>query len=95
MFKEGPNRFYLVGENNNLHAEITYTNLGDGIYIIEHTYVEPSHQGQGIAKKLVLAVVEKARMENKKIVPLCPFANAEFERNLQYQDVRKWNFYNF
>ena len=93
MFKEEPNRFYLVDENNNLHAEISYTNLGDAIYIIEHTYVNPLHQGQGIAKKLVLAVVEKARMENKKIVPLCPFANAEFERNLQYRDVKKWIFW--
>jgi uncharacterized protein len=89
MFKEGPNRFYLVDENNKMHAEITYTCAGDGIYIIDHTYVEPSHQGQGIAKKLVLAVVQKARSENKKIVPLCPFANAEFERNIQYQDVKK------
>lgn len=89
MFKEEPNRFYLVGENNKLHAEIAYTNLGDAIYIIEHTYVNPSHQGKGIAKQLVLAVVEKARIENKKIVPLCPFANAEFERNMHYQDVKK------
>ena len=89
MFKEGPNRFYLVDENNNLNAEITYTNASDGIYIIDHTFVEPSHQGKGIAKKLVLAVVQKARSENKKIVPLCPFANAEFERNIQYQDVKK------
>ena len=89
MFIEEPNRIYLVDENNNMHAEITYTNAGDGIYIIDNTYVEPSHQGKGIAKKLVFAVVQKARFENKKIVPLCPFANAEFERNFQYQDVKK------
>ncbi len=89
MFKEEPNRFYLVDENNNVHAEITYTYASAGIYVIDHTYVDPLHQGQGIAKKLVLAVVEKARNENKKIVPLCPFANAEFERNIQYQDVKK------
>ena len=89
MFIEEPNRFFLKNEKDEMYAEITYTNAGEHLFIIDHTYVDDAYQGQGIAKKLVFAVVEKARQENKKIIPLCPFANAEFERNMQYSDVKK------
>lgn len=89
IIHEEKNRFYLGDSSDTAFAEITYSNAGEGIYIIDHTYVHPEHQGQGIAKQLVASVVQKARNEGKKIMPLCPFANAEFERTPEYIDVRK------
>jgi uncharacterized protein len=89
MFKEQPNRIFLENDNKEMYAEITYSLAGEDTYVINETYVMPEHQGKGIGKDLVYALVEKARQENKKIVPLCRFANAEFERNLTYNDVKK------
>lgn len=57
--------------------------------IIDHTFVDPAYRGQGLAEKLVAKGVEKARKEQKKIIPLCPFAKKEFERKPEYADV--WN----
>ncbi len=57
------------------------------IWIIDHTQVAETHRGQQIAQKLVKAVVEEARNVGVKIIPLCPFAKKEFERNDNYADV--------
>lgn len=89
MFQEQPNRIFLENDNKEMYAKITYSVAGEDTYVINKTYVLPDYQGQGIGKELVQAFVEKARRENKKIVPLCSFANAEFERNLTYNDVKK------
>ena len=83
------NRMLYLNEKNMTIAEITYTSVNKDLYIIDHTSVENGYQGKGIAKELVRAVVDKARKEGKKVMPLCPFANAEFERRIEYQDVRK------
>jgi predicted GNAT family acetyltransferase len=45
-------------------------------------------KGQGVGKKLVALVVAKMRAENRKIIPLCPFAKHEFDTTPEYQDIR-------
>ena len=85
-FQEEPNRFFLM-ENDKLAGEVTFTNAGETMFIIDHTFVDDQFRGQGIAQKLVELVVKKARKENKKIMPLCPFAKGEFERKPEYADV--------
>lgn len=57
------------------------------IWIIDHTETNPEYGGQGIATKLVKALVDQARKDNVKILPLCPFAKAEFEKKAEYEDV--------
>ena len=83
------NRMLYLNEKNMAIAEIMYTSVNTDLYIIDHTSVANGYQGKGIAKQLVRALVDKARKEGKKVMPLCPFANAEFERRIEYQDVRK------
>ena len=56
--------------------------------IIEHTDVDPSLKGQGVGKQLVAKVVEKMRGENRKIIPLCPFAKHEFDNTREYDGIR-------
>lgn len=87
-FLEEPNRFYLE-ENGNMYAEITWSNAGDTMMIVDHTFVDDSHRGEGIAQALVKAAADKARADNKKIMPLCPFAKKEFEAKAEYADVWK------
>ena len=49
---------------------------------------DESLKGQGVGKKLVALVVEKMRAEQRKIIPLCPFAKHEFDTTPAYQDIR-------
>lgn len=87
-FDCGDSRFYKNDENENLICEITYSVEGNGMISIDRTFVNDDYRGQGIAGQLVDRVVEMAREENKKIIPICPFAKAVLERNSSlYADV--------
>lgn len=85
---EETNRFYVEDEGSEV-AEITFSRAGETMFIIDHTQVNQSHRGQGIAEQLVKLVVEKAAKENKLIIPLCPFAAKEFSRVKEYQKYLK------
>ncbi|GAJ98912.1 GNAT family N-acetyltransferase [Geomicrobium sp. JCM 19055] len=69
-------------------GKITFKPIGSKKIIIDHTIVKEAHRGKGIAEELVHSVVERMRSEEKVILPLCPFAKAEFERNPSYQDIQ-------
>ena len=60
---------------------------GEHLSIIEHTDVDPSLKGRGVGKQLVAKVVEKCA-EQRKIIPLCPFAKHEFDNTREYDDIR-------
>jgi predicted GNAT family acetyltransferase len=78
---------FVIQESGNRMAEMGYTNAGDGKIIVDHTFVDSAFRGENIGRELVKAGVEFARESNLKIIPLCPFAMAEFERHPEYEDV--------
>jgi predicted GNAT family acetyltransferase len=67
-------------------AEMTYTVAGNRT-IIDHTQVDDSLRGKGIGAKLVRAAVDWARMDNLKLMPLCPYAKSVFDKTPDYSDV--------
>lgn len=88
-YVEEANRFVVLDDNQQEIGEMTWSNAGETMIIIDHTYVDDSHRGQGIAEKLVSLGVNYAREHQKKVMPLCPFAKKEFNRKPEYQDVLK------
>ena len=81
-------RYVLKGPDGS-EAEMTFTKVGDHLIIIDHTDVPDQFRGQGVGVKLVARAVEDARAAGKKIIPLCPFANAQFRRHKEWADVLK------
>ena len=77
---------YVEVEGEKL-AEMTYSKAGDSLIIIDHTEVSEKLKGQGAGKQLVHAAVDYAREHNIKILPLCPFAKAIFDKTPDYSDV--------
>jgi predicted GNAT family acetyltransferase len=61
-------------------GEMTYIWRGSDEIVITHTGVEPEYEGQGVGKQMVLEAIEFARENKIKIVPLCPFVQALFNR---------------
>lgn len=59
----------------------------DNIWSITHTVVKQEFGGRGIAKRLVLAVIDAARKNNKKINPICSYAKKMMEASDEYKDV--------
>ncbi len=78
---------FVIYENNQFAGEMTYTWAGNTMFIIDHTGIEQAFGGKGFGKRLVLKAVDFARNQNVKILPLCPFAKAEFDKNTDLQDV--------
>ncbi|MXV37094.1 GNAT family N-acetyltransferase [Flavobacteriaceae bacterium Ap0902] len=78
-----------AGADNKQIGEMTFSVASDNLIIIDHTEVNQDHRGEGIGEKLLDKVVAWARENDVKIMPLCPFANAQFKENDQIQDVLK------
>jgi uncharacterized protein len=78
--------FYIEEEGEKL-AEMTYSQAGDARIIIDHTGVSDKLRGKGAGKQLVAAAVAYARQNNLKVIPLCPFAHALFDKTPAFQDV--------
>ena len=68
-------------------AEMVYTMAAADKMIIEHTEVDESLKGQGVGKKLQSDLVDYVRANNINVIPLCPFANATFQKMKEWQDV--------
>jgi len=81
------NGIFKAIENNTVAGEMTYVWAGENKFIIDHTEVFSEFEGKGVGKKLVMAGVGYARANGLKILPLCPFAKALFERTKEIQDV--------
>ena len=67
-------------------AKMSYSVAGSRV-IIDHTDVDDRLRGQGAGRQLVKAAVEWARAENRKLMPLCPFAKSVFDKTSEYSDV--------
>lgn len=84
---ETANKRFLIRDNGDIAAVMTYVISNPELYIIDHTLVENAYRGQGLGDQLVEAIVEYARENGIKILPLCPFAKGRFERFSEYADV--------
>ncbi|MGC3752161.1 GNAT family N-acetyltransferase, partial [Enterococcus faecium] len=84
--KEEKNRLALFNDEQQEIGEMTWSDAGPDIMIIDHTFVDPAYRGQKLAEKLVYTGVELARREGKKIIPLCPYAKKEFEKKPENHD---------
>lgn len=81
-------RYFFKGAGGDL-AEMTFSKAGASQIIIDHTEVPDAFRGQGVGLKLVERAVADARSEGKTIIPLCPFAAAQFRKHPEWADVLK------
>ena len=78
-----------IGDFNKPEAAMTYSIAGDDMIIIDHTEVSDKFRGQGVGRKLLDTIVAEVRAENKKILPLCPYAKSVFDKDENLADVLK------
>ena len=56
-------------------------------WVIMHTGVREAYEGKGIARKLVLKVIEAARAKGVKILPVCSYAKKMMTGKEEFKDV--------
>lgn len=79
-------RIYSPDSFGKIIAEVTFPSK-DGIATIDHTFVDPSLRGQGVAGKLVKLAAEKILADGNKIAATCEYADAWFKRHPEYPVV--------
>jgi len=80
---------YFLRSPQGAVAEMTFSKVGEHMIIIDHTDVPDVFRGQGVGLRMVTKAVEDMRAAGRKIIPLCPFANAQFRRHKEWADVLK------
>jgi uncharacterized protein len=78
---------FFIKENGDLKAEMTYDLSDNNEMVINHTEVDEDLQGKSLGNQLVEAAVTYARKKRLKIIPVCSFAQAVFEKTDSFKDV--------
>lgn len=68
-------------------ADLTYSILSPQTVIADHTGVPDALRGSGAGLALVERLVADARAEGFRIVPLCPFVNAQRRKHPDWADA--------
>ncbi|MDO6731668.1 GNAT family N-acetyltransferase [Marinovum sp. 2_MG-2023] len=74
-------------ERDGHRAELTYSRLGATQVIADHTEVDDALRGTGAGLALAERLVADARAEGFRIIPLCPFVNAQRRKHPDWADV--------
>lgn len=83
------NRIEYRNEEGKALALQTFSEIEEGVVEIDHTEVDSSLQGQGIAGKLTELAVVYLKNQGKKIVPSCSYVKSWFENRAEYQNLLK------
>jgi len=86
-FEREGNWLFKKGENGDVIAEVTFPNLREGVVVINHTFVDDSLRGQGIAGELVESAYNAVKADGKKAVITCPYAVKWFEGRPDKSDI--------
>lgn len=83
----------FTNEKNRIYykalAEITFPNIDENTVDINHTFVDSSLSGQGIASQLCKAAYQQIKSSHVKAIVTCSYAKHWFEKHPEYQDVLK------
>lgn len=85
--REEEGRMFAADQSGKLLAEITFPRVHGDLVDLNHTFVDASLQGRGIAGELVQAAAERFRRDRLKAVVTCSYAAVWFEKHPEYADV--------
>lgn len=77
-------RIYATDPSGKLIAEVTFPER-NGIATINHTFVDNSLRGQGIAGQLVKLAADRILADGNKIAATCSYAAEWLRKHPEYQ----------
>lgn len=81
------NKIYLNDDNHHMVAVVTFPKISEHLVNIDHTYVDASLRGQGVAGKLMEATAKQLREAGLRAKPTCSYAVKWFEEHPEYSDL--------
>lgn len=85
-FRKEPGRIFAMDETGKPLAEVTFPER-EGVAVINHTFVDGSLRGQGVARQLLRAVADTLRQEGRKARATCSYAKHWFETHPEERDL--------
>ena len=84
-----PNKGRYVGVIDGVpgEAELTFSRTSPALVIADHTDAPDSMRGMGASQALVNRLIADARAEGFKIIPLCPYVKAQYQRHPEWADT--------
>ena len=77
---------YVDDEGTSL-ARVTFPALEGDVVEIDHTFVDESLRGQGIAGKLMEQLAQELRETHRRAKPTCSYAVSWFEKRPENADL--------
>lgn len=81
-----PQRIFALDQSGTLVAEVTFP-IRDGVADIDHTFVDGSLRGQGMADRLLRAAADQLREQGLRAHLTCSYAVKWFQTHPQDQDL--------
>ena len=85
-FQHERERIFALDEQGKLVAEVTFP-VSEGVADIDHTFVDQSLRGQGVAGQLLEAAVRQIRMEGLRAKAPCSYAAKWFKEHPDQSDL--------
>ena len=85
-FQHERERIFALDEQGKLVAEVTFP-ISEGVADIDHTFVDQSLRGQGVAGQLLDAAVRQIRMEGLRAKATCSYAAKWFKEHPDQSDL--------
>lgn len=85
-FQHEKERIFAQDDSGKVIAEVTFP-ITDGVADINHTFVDGSLRGQGVAGKLLAAAADQLREQGLKVKPTCSYAVKWFADHPENADL--------
>lgn len=81
------NAIRCIDENETMLAEVTFPAEEGNVVNIDHTFVDESLRGQGVAGKLLAQLAQELEETGRKARPTCSYAVSWFEKHPERADL--------
>ncbi|MEM9785264.1 MAG: GNAT family N-acetyltransferase [Pseudomonadota bacterium] len=78
-------RYFITHDSG--ESALTYSVMSPALVIADHTEVAEGYDGQGIGLIMLKQFIADARANGFKIMPLCPFVNAQRRKHPEWSDA--------
>ena len=80
------NRIFQKDEAGQVITEITFPEISPGVFVIDHTFVDSSLRGQGIASQLVQAAVDEIKKHGGHVRATCSYASKWLSEHMEQME---------
>lgn len=81
------NAIQYVDEAGTVLGEVTFPDIGGNVVDIDHTFVDDSLRGQGIAGKLLEHAAKELEETKRRAKPTCSYAVRWFEKHPEWAHI--------